>query len=134
MTSQTNGADSGMKPAFELTADDLIRVFNDPDGELRHYDFKFRGGPPSALNFSMELPFDKIKASVEKVKQDIFQNIDCNASQRPRFEHVGSTSIKGVVVVVVVIVIVVVVVLAHLVVSGSHRCSSLFCSLCIVSN
>jgi len=93
----SDGVGEGVKPAFELTAEDLIRVFNDPDGELRHYDFVLKEEPSIGmeLEFLMELPYDAIKASVEKVKQDIFQNFDSDESLRPRFEHVGSTSIKG---------------------------------------
>jgi len=91
----TYGVENHVKPAFELTADDLIRVFNDPDGELHHYDFNINDAPPVELDFIMELPHDRIKAFVEKVKQDILNNFDSDELRRPRFEHVGSTAIKG---------------------------------------
>ena len=91
----TNGVENHVKPAFELTADDLIRVFNDPDGELHHYDFNINDAPPVELDFIMELPHDRIKAFVEKVRQEILNNFDFDELRRPRFEHVGSTSIEG---------------------------------------
>jgi len=95
-TATANGVvENVVKPAFALTADDLIRVFNDPDGELRHYEFDPKEIANMELEFVMDPPFDKIKASVDKVKQDIFRNFDSKQSKMPRFEHVGSTAIKG---------------------------------------
>ena len=41
----SEGVGKGVKPASELTAEDLIRVFNDPDGELHHYDFVMKEEP-----------------------------------------------------------------------------------------
>jgi len=102
MATPTGDGSSGQaKPAFALTADDLIRLFNDPNGEeLRQYDIKKAAKANSFFGktldlFCMEPPFDAIKAFMDNVQQEIFQNFDGDASERPRFEHVGSTSIKG---------------------------------------
>ena len=45
LMASSEGVGKGVKPASELTAEDLIRVFNDPDGELHHYDFVMKEEP-----------------------------------------------------------------------------------------
>ena len=85
-----------MAKAASLSADDLIRIFNDPEGELQQYKFNPNNVVTKSMEgmFHMELPYDDIKAQVEDMRTDIFSNLDPNAPQ-PNFEHVGSTSIKG---------------------------------------
>jgi len=85
-------------PAASLGLDDLVRVFNDP-AELSNYKFGKSGIPASAKTtrelFHMEVPYDKIKQIVEKEREAIFEHLDPIAPFKPVFEHVGSTSIKG---------------------------------------
>ena len=85
--------------ATTLTADDLIRIFNDPDGELRHY--AFRPIPAFADvkahdRFRAEVPFDDIKRFVDNLRDAFFDRLDSDDDAvRPTFEHVGSTSVRG---------------------------------------
>jgi len=84
------------KPAAELTADDLVRIFNDPKGELLNYRFDMKVMPdaPAAKSFVMDVPYDAIKAMVNDVEKQFWANFDSEAP-KPAFEHAGSTSIKG---------------------------------------
>jgi len=79
-----------------LTADDLIRIFNDPEGELLNYTFSLADSPKCKADdiFCMDVPYDAIKAMVDEVRQQFFQHFDSNITA-PAFEHAGSTSIKG---------------------------------------
>lgn len=78
-------------------ADDLIALFSD-ENRLKEYDFneaisaKFHKGN-AAEEFHTELPFEEIGAIVQEEKALIFSNL--KGSPAPQFEHVGSTSIKG---------------------------------------
>ena len=86
-------------PAASLGLDDLVRVFNDP-AELSNYKFGKSPGIPTSTKttrelFHMEIPYDKIKQIVEKEREAIFEHLDQTAPFKPVFEHVGSTSIKG---------------------------------------
>ena len=79
----------------DLTVDDLIRIFNDPEGELLQYSFRPGQGKFNMDElFHMELPFDAIKKQMEDIKKDILDRLDPSAPA-PAFEHVGSTSIRG---------------------------------------
>jgi len=82
--------------ASSLTADDLIRIFNDPEGELLNYKYKMDDAPKKNVGdiFHMEVPFDAIKEQVMGVRKDIFDKLDPN-TPAPTFEHIGSTSIRG---------------------------------------
>ena len=53
-------------PASSLTLDDLIRIFNDPEGELLQYPFKPRTGFSPQIDdvFHLDVPFDAIKRQV----------------------------------------------------------------------
>ena len=84
-------------PGSSLTADDLVRTFNDPEGELLQYAFKPIPGekwPEIDEAFRMEVPYEAIKQQVEEITKDIRDRLDPTAPV-PAFEHVGSTSIKG---------------------------------------
>ena len=86
-------------PAGCLGLDDLVRVFNDP-AELSNYKFGKSSGVPSSTEttkemFHMELPYDEIKKLVEKERDAIFEHLNPTAPSKLVFEHVGSTSIKG---------------------------------------
>lgn len=86
----------------KLNLDDLMVIFHDPERLQQEFGPKFKSntvpGPPSssltACSFQMELPFDEIKTLVLEERDLIFSNLEDGATQ-PRFEHVGSTSIKG---------------------------------------
>ena len=85
-------------PAESLGLDDLVRVFHNP-AELSNYKFEKSGTPTSTKTtrelFHMEIPYDQIKQLVEKERDAIFEHLDPSAPTKPVFEHVGSTSIKG---------------------------------------
>ena len=90
----------GVQPAKSLGLDDLVRVFNDPV-ELGNYKFGKSTGNSSWATmttkdlFHLEVPYDEIKQLVKKQRDAIFEHLDPAAPCKPVFEHVGSTSIKG---------------------------------------
>jgi len=96
MASSSSSSSSSVPPAASLTADDLIRIFNDPEGELLNYKHKMAEVPTTKVDdiFHMEVPFDAIKEQVMAVRKDIFDKLDPN-TPAPTFEHVGSTAIRG---------------------------------------
>ena len=59
----SSSSSSSVPPAASLTADDLIRIFNDPEGELLNYKHKMAEVPTTKVDdiFHMEVPFDAIK-------------------------------------------------------------------------
>ena len=100
MSTGENGTGKGpcplVFPTPDLSADDLIRIFNDPEGELLEYAFNPAMAPKCQANdiFCMYVPYDAIKRLVQKVRKDIFDHLDPEA-KAPDFQHAGSTSIKG---------------------------------------
>jgi len=95
MASDANAGQPTFK-STSLTADDLIRIFNDPEGELLNYHFKIKDAPKCKADdmFYMDVPYEAIKATVDAVRKQFFENFDGNVTA-PAFEHAGSTSIKG---------------------------------------
>ena len=96
----------GVPPAKSLGVDDLVRVFNDPV-ELSNYKFNLQSGRSFVPGdkswetkttkdlFHLEVPYDDIKQLVIKQRDAIFEHLDPATPCKPVFEHVGSTSIKG---------------------------------------
>ena len=80
----------------DLTVEDLLRIFNDPEGELLNHPFKSKTdfNRSAAELLHMDVPYDAIKAMVNNVKKEFFANFDSKAP-KPAFEHAGSTSIRG---------------------------------------
>ena len=80
----------------EHSVDDLMKIFTNPE-ELKKHAFTGTGIHKHKAKdiFHMEVPYDEIKKIVHKYRDAIFQHLSPEA-HKPIFEHVGSTSIKGI--------------------------------------
>ena len=71
MSSDANKEESSKGSMYmevtDLTVEDLVRIFNDPKGELLNYQFKPQpstSNQSAAESFHMDVPYDAIKVMV----------------------------------------------------------------------
>ena len=77
------------------SVDDLMKIFSNPEELKKHvYTGTWVKQHKASDIFHMDVPYDEIKEIVLRHRDVIFQNLDPDA-KKPVFEHVGSTSIKG---------------------------------------
>jgi len=79
------------------TADELLDLFNDIE-RLKAYKYTFNVVSDSGIDntkFHLELPYEEIKAIVEGERDRIKEKLPESEQKDLVWEHVGSTSIKG---------------------------------------
>jgi len=79
------------------TADELLALFNDAE-RLKAYKYSQPVVSDSGIDnekFHMELPYEEIKAIVERERDNIKAKLPESDKENLVWEHVGSTSIKG---------------------------------------
>ena len=78
------------------TADELHALFSDIE-RLKNYKYTQPAGNPNVNNeeFHLELPFEEIKSIVQAHGDRFMAAVPANEREALKWEHVGSTSIKG---------------------------------------
>jgi len=82
-----------------VPVDELFAIISDKE-KLKAYqneDFgKLRQSMASKpVDFIENLPYEEIRSFVEERKDDIFSKLDENERRKTKWEHIGSTSIRG---------------------------------------
>ncbi|XP_023330341.1 uncharacterized protein LOC111702797 [Eurytemora carolleeae] len=77
------------------SAEELFQLFMNKD-KLKDYMYMdLSGGMPSNEDFCLDIPYEEIKEVVEKERDNYLDKLDEPEKSQVKWEHVGSTSIKG---------------------------------------